>query len=44
MTTTPPPDLGPKTARNLGLGMIVLLIVAAIVTLVLIAIVISSFV
>jgi len=32
MATTPPPDLGPKTARNLERGMIALLLVSAIIT------------
>lgn len=32
MATTPPPDLGPQTARNIGRGMIALIIAGAIVT------------
>lgn len=44
MSTTPPPELGPKTARNLGRGMIALLVVSAIVTVVLLFVVFTDFI
>ena len=42
MTVTPPPDRGPKTARNLGIGLLVAIIIGAIVTVALIAMAIGG--
>ena len=42
MTIPPPPDRGPKTARNIGIGLIAAIIIGAIVTVVLIAMLVGG--